>query len=236
MLTTVGLILAFAFQQAEPPISLSEASEIVWDGPFNTNAFFPEWSGEPDLTARYMGDEYGWPVWALAARIACPTQNGLEHPNACPAEDRDWIIRQAAAPQLEGNQRPRYNGSSFAGRVREGLQANSDVNTVAREAGLIWREARLSGCPVAQEAFDAFRNVSWIPTDHPLVDTRDELTLPLHADTIELTLQTYLQETRFTGWLAEGNPANRFNAFVVALQSCWTTPAVPAPWADTDAD
>lgn len=236
MLLTVLLTLALELQEASPEISSSQAHAAIWHGPFSANSFFPEHFVGPDLTARYIGDDYGWPVWAVAAKLACPNPETLDRSSACEPEERDWVIRQAAAPEIQEGARPRRNGFAFSQQMQVGLQANSDVNTVARDAGLIWREARMSACPVAQEAFDAFRNVSWLPTNHPLVYTSDELNLVLHADKIQLTLQTYLQETTFTGWLAEGNPADRFNAFVVALEPCWTTPSVPAPWEETDAD
>ena len=236
MILTVALAMTLGLQETGPLLSLSDSNAAIWEGPFNTGTFFPEQPGEPDLTARYFGDDYHWPVWAVAGRFICPTPDGMEHPNACAPDQRDWVIRQAAAPQVENSTRPRHNGSSLSRRVQEGLQADADVNAVARDAGLIWREARLSTCPVAQEAFDALRNVSWVPTDHPFVNSSDELTLVLHADTIEVSLNTYLQKAQFTGWLAEGNPANRFNAFIAALEPCWSTPPVPAPWAEADAD
>lgn len=241
LLSAVGLgvaLMAFgvsAHAQQEPTlddrqIATREISKIA----FTPEAFFPgDESGPRGLRVVYRGDDYGWPVWALAVRFGC---EGSREPGC----HRHWRARAVLAPPPPNANpmaqlflRPRSRGSSIVAKAVRLRASDPDRPwpSIVGELGLAWLETDHAACPRGTTALARVRDVKWISpwTVPPALNEEEERKPPpiyLHPDRLQIRL----------GSLSTTAVADEIGAAVWArelfatLQTCFTPSTAERPW------
>lgn len=224
-----AMAAALAFLVAAIPAPAQTAIEDVRDQvsalAFDPVRFFDQ---PPNaLMLRYRGDDRGWPVWSIAVRRMCIFQ-GAGKPCR-----QSSIARMVRAPALEGEGgRPRRRGSALIGDVQARVKAGADIPAAIAAAEPEWREADVLACPAALAVLDRVDAVRWVyPAAIGSFDAQGVMPpIMLHADTIEVTIPTYLAYARYSGAIVKETPAGWANEFALALEPCWKDATVAAPW------
>ncbi|OAN61988.1 hypothetical protein A7X12_23190 [Sphingomonas sp. TDK1] len=113
---------------------------------FDPVRFFPERS-EPAMAVRYLGDDYGFPVYAIAVRRGCTDADLGEARRTC--GDR-LIARMVRSPYVGKPPRARVRGQRlFAMIAKSPPQSDDALLRLLDKAGLEWLEADIRKCPTA---------------------------------------------------------------------------------------
>lgn len=224
-----AMAAALALMVAAMPAAAQDAIGDVRDQvsalAFDPVRFFDE---RPNaLLLRYRGDDQGWPFWSIAVRRTCTFQ-GAGKPCR-----QSSIARMVRAPALDGEGgRPRRRSSALIGDVQARVKAGADVAAAIDAAAPEWREADVLACPAALAVLDRADAVRWVyPAAIGSFSAPGAMPpIMLHADTIEVTIPTYLAYARYSGAIVKETPAGWANEFALALEPCWKDASVPAPW------
>lgn len=210
--------------------STTEVREIVQQLAFDPTKFFPSQYIKDHSILRivYTGDDYGWPVYAIAIAEGC--LDGENNPrDQCASRLRARMVRAPALPEAS---RPRQRGSRLVARLMEsGSVSPRQVQASLQDMGVEWVEADLRDCPGALSALARSAEAVWVPDAVANPRPGDELSgLVLHADIVQVEFQQYAKLTSYRGWIAERSPAAWAVEFASALEPCWRPAEVQAPW------
>ena len=217
----VGLIAPSAAQHARSSYDYRERTRAL---AFDPARFFPERS-EPAMSIRYMGDDYGYPVYAIAVRKGCTDADQGEARRICGGR---LIARMVRSPYEGEPPRPRARGQRlFATIERSQPQSDEPLLRALDGAALEWLEADIRNCPSAMTHLATSRDLKFLPaiglTDEPIQ-------VVLHADKISFEVGDYLTRSRYEGWLKPGSPGAWANDFAASLERCWKPSTASVPW------
>jgi hypothetical protein len=239
MHSRVSLILAavffsglasFAHAQQNEESPTYKVRDLVHELAFDPTKFFPSPYTEDRSVVRivYSGDDYGWPVYAIALAEGCVDD---EDPRLgeCSLRLRARMVRAPAPPELV---RPRHRGTYLVGGlVNRGATSREQVRASLTELGVEWGEADLRTCPGALAALSRSTGAVWVPERIANPTPEDGvLNLVLHADTVQVESQQYRRVSVYEGWIEEGSPAAWAVDLASTLEPCWRPAELPAPW------
>ena len=191
---------------------------------FDPARFFPERS-EPAMAVRYLGDDYGFPVYAIAVRRGCTDADLGEARRTC--GDR-LIARMVRSPYEGKPPRARARGQRlFAMIAKSPPQSDDALLRSLDKAGLEWLEADIRKCPIAMAHLATGQDPRFSSV---LNQTRQMPEIVLHADKISFEIGEYLMRSRYEGWLKPGSPGAWENDFAASLESCWKPSTALVPW------
>lgn len=176
----------------------------------------------------YTGDDYGWPVYAIAVAEGCVDREDVQQDN-CTSRLRARMVRAPAPPDLT---RPRQRGSYLIGEiVAKGAVSFDQIRTTLSEINPEWVEADLRTCPGAMDALKRSSEAVWVPEAVAEPDSDDGFVeIILHADIIEVELRQYARRASYRGWITEDSPAAWAENLAAVLEPCWGAARVAAPW------
>ena len=195
---------------------------------FDPAKFFPSPYVQDRSTVRivYTGDDYGWPVYAIAIAEGCI--DGEARPKDRGASR--WRARMVRAPAVPGVDRPRQRGGELVSRlVRAGATSADGLREALNTAGVEWVEADLRTCPGATRALAQSADAAWVPEAVAAPKPNDEQ-LVLHADIVRVEVQQYARLSTYRGWLAERSPGAWAVDLASTLGPCWRPATIAAPW------
>lgn len=174
------------------------------------------------ITIAYVGDEFGSPVYSMAIRQGC--LDGEKTGRHCASRRTVRMVRAPAPPDLS---RPRERGSHL---IRHLLRSEGPLRSALDRAGLEWLEAELNDCPAAAEKFQNAGSLTWVPPELYAPHSGGMRGIVLHADQVEVTFEEPARRSTYSGYVAEGSPAEWAVQFAEALEGCWRPATAPAPW------
>ena len=217
----LGQVAPVAAQDAPPSYDFRERTRTL---AFDPARFFPERS-EPAISVRYLGDDYGFPVYAIAVRRGCTDADQGEARRTC---GERLIARMVRSPFEGKPPRPRARGQRLFATIAQSQPQND--NALLRtldDTGLEWLEADVRKCPTAMAHLATGRDLKFSPAADP---TRQPLEIVLHADKISFEIGDYLMRSRYEGWAKPGSPGAWANDFAMSLETCWKPSMAPVPW------
>ncbi len=217
----LGLIAPSAAQEARPAYDFRDRTRAL---AFDPASFFREQS-KPALSVRYLGNDYGYPVYTIAVRSGCTEHDKGEARRTC---GERLTARMVRSPFKGDSPRPRARGQQLFVAISQAQPQNdNELLRLLDNAGLEWLEADVRKCPTAMAHLATSRNLRFSTTTAPLGQL-DEIVL--HADTVTLEIGSYLMRSRYEGWLKPGSPGAWANDFAASLETCWKPAAAPVPW------
>lgn len=225
----IPAVPGLAHAQAPPVVDTRDAVRRM---AFDPSRYFPS----PHIRDRsiiritYTGDDYGWPVYAIAIAAGCVDQENVRA-DGCVSGLRARMVRAPAPP---GMTRPRQRGSHLVNQVTQrGGSSPEQIRAALDDIALEWVEADLRTCRGATAVLGRLRDAEWAPDAVAEPNPAgEELSLVLHADIVRVELQQYARRTIYEGWLAEDSPAVWAESLAAALEPCWRPAATPPPWRD----
>lgn len=210
-----------AARDARPPYDFRERTRAL---AFDPSRFFPE-RPEPAISVRYLGDDYGYPVYALAVRKGCTPADQGEARRTC---GEQLTARMVRSPFEGKPPRPRARGQRlFATLGQSQPRSDGALSQALDAARLEWLEADIRKCPAAMAHLATGRNLGFSPAIEPTGQLGE---IVLHADKIDFEVGDYLMRSRYEGWLKPGSPGAWANEFAASLETCWKPATAPAPW------
>jgi len=210
--------------------SVSETRATVRGLAFDPALYFPSRyvADNSMIKITYTGDDYGWPVYAIAVAEGCVDREDVQRDN-CSSRLRARMVRAPAPADLT---RPRQRGSYLIGEiVAKGAVSFEQIRTALTETRPEWVEADLRACPGAMDALKRASEAVWIPEAVAEPDADEGyVEIILHADIIEVEVRQYARSARYRGWIAEDSPAAWAEGLAKVLEPCWRPAGVPAPW------
>lgn len=216
----LGLAVPSAAQDARSSYDFQERTRAL---AFDPARFFDD-RPEPAISIRYLGDDYGYPVYAIAVHKGCTEADQGEARRTCGARITARMVR---APFEGEPPRPRARGQKLFAMIARSAPRNDDaLLRVLDTARLEWFEADVGACPTAMAQLAASRDLKFSAA----LDPASEIELVLHADKVSFETGDYLMRSRYEGWLKPGSPGAWANDFAKSLAACWKTSAAPVPW------
>ncbi len=217
----LGLVAPLAAQDAPPSYDFRERTRAL---AFDPTRFFPERS-EPAMSVKYLGDDYGFPVYAIAVRRGCTDADQGEARRTC---GERLIARMVRSPFEGKPPRARARGQRlFATIAQSGPQNDGALLRLLDNTGLEWLEADVRKCPTAMAHLPTGRDLKFSPA---LNQTGQLQEIVLHADKISFEIGDYLTRSRYEGWLKPGSPGAWANDFAASLETCWKPSTALVPW------
>jgi hypothetical protein len=217
----LGLISPSAAENAPPDYDFRERTRAL---AFDPALFFPKPS-QPAMSVRYMGDDYGFPVYAIAVNGGCIAADQGEARQTCSQRLRARMVR---SPFRGVSPRPRARGQRLFARIGQSKPQNDDaLRLLLDNGGLEWLEADVVRCPAAMAHLATGRNLKFSPSMDQIGQPQE---IGLHADKITFEVGGYLAKSRYEGWPKPGTPGAWANDFVASLERCWKPATAPAPW------
>lgn len=180
---------------------------------------------EPMIAIRYMGDDYDYPVYALALQAGC---NPAEQPEQRLDCGRRLIARMVRSPYDGTPPRPRARGQRLFGTLTTARPDSDDALRRALDAAALeWVEADVRQCAPAMAHLATLRDVRFtlpIDLDKPLFE------MVLHADKVRIDTGDYLTRSHYEGWAKPGTAGAWADAFAKSLEGCWKPASAPVPW------
>ncbi|KQY89864.1 hypothetical protein [Brevundimonas sp. Root1423] len=207
-----------------------DVREIVQRLAFDPGTFFPSPHIKDHAVVRiaYTGDDYAWPVYAIAVAEGCVDGENIPRDH-CASRLRARMVR---APAVDAPSSPRHRGSRLIARLMEdGSTSPAQIQASLQGMGVEWVEADLRDCPGAVQALARSADATWVPEAIANPRPGDELSgMVLHADIVQVEFKQYARLASYQGWIAEGSPAAWAVEFASALEPCWRPASVQAPW------
>ena len=217
----LAVIVPSAAQGAGPAYNFQDRTRAL---AFDPSRFFPERS-EPAMSIRYLGDDYGYPVYAIAVRKGCTQADQGEARRTCGGRLTARMIRSPYKGKLP---RPRARGQRLFGMIAQANpQTDEALLRLLDNTGLEWLEADIRKCPAAMTHLATGRDLKF---SSPIDQSGSWDDIVLHADTISFGMGDYLTRSRYEGWLKSGSPAAWANEFADSLETCWKPSTATVPW------
>lgn len=210
--------------------SVSETRATVREMAFDPALYFPSRyvADRAMIKITYTGDDYGWPVYAIAVAEGCVDREDVQQDN-CTSRLRARMVRAPAPVDLT---RPRQRGAYLIGEiVAKGAVTADQIRTALTEISPEWVEADLRTCPGAMDVLKRSSEAVWVPEAVAEPDSdAGYVEIILHADIIEVELRQYARRASYRGWIAEDSPAAWAESLAAVLEPCWGPASVAAPW------
>lgn len=217
----LGLVAPSAAQDVRPSYDFRERTRAL---AFDPARFFSE-RFEPAMSVRYLGDDYGYPVYAIAVRKGCIDADQGEARRTC---GERLIARMVRSPFEGEPARPRARGQRlFATIARLQPQSDDALLRLLDNTGLEWLEADIRECPAAMAHLATGRDLRF---SSAIDQTGQSGEIVLHADKISFEIGDYLMRSRYEGWLKPGSPGAWANGFAASLETCWKPSTALVPW------
>jgi hypothetical protein len=221
----LGQVTPLCAQDAPPSYDFRERTRAL---AFDPTRFFPERS-EPTMSVRYFGDDYGYPVYAIAVRRGCTDADQGEARRTC---GERLIARMVRSPFEGAPPRPRARGQRLFGMIaRSQPQNDNALLRTLDDAGLEWLEADIRACPTATAHLATGRDLKFSSAADL---TGQPVEIVLHADKITLEIGDYLMRSRYEGWAKPGSPGAWAAEFAASLEACWKPSTASVPWRSAD--
>lgn len=216
---------------AEGAMSVDAIRSATRQLAFDPGRFFPDRHTDPLIAIRYTGDDYGYPVYALAVDRGCTKKDkSAEARKTCFSRLTARMVRAPGIGPAEGEGRSRRRaGAKIFGQLqnlapRDEAQLRGGIDSL----GLEWLEADLNACPAAMAHLETAGDIGFFDT--PVVPKDNSISIVLHADKIDFAYGGYLTRSRYEGYLAKGSPGAWAHQLAVSLGDCWKPAAATAPW------
>lgn len=215
---------------AERSMSVDAIRSATRQLAFDPDRFFPDRNTAPLIAIRYTGDDYGYPVYAIAVRRGCTPQDTGEARQTCFARLTARMVRAPGIGPAEGEGRSRRRaGAKIFGQLqnlapRDEAQLRGGIDRL----GLEWLEADVNACPAAMAHLETAGDIGFFAA--PVVPEDNSLDIVLHADKIAFSFGGYLTRSHYDGYLAKGSPGAWAHQLAVSLGNCWKPAAATAPW------
>ncbi|RYG79773.1 MAG: hypothetical protein EON59_15760 [Alphaproteobacteria bacterium] len=217
----LGLVVPLAAKDAPPSYDIRERTRAL---AFDPARFFPE-RLEPAMSVRYFGDDYGFPVYAIAVRRGCIDADQGEARRTC---GERLVARMVRSPFEGEPPRPRARGQRLFATIGQSKPQNDEaLLRLLDNAGLKWLEADVRKCPPAMAHLATVRDLKFSPAMDP---TGQPPEIVLHPDTVSFEIGDYLTRSRYEGWLKPGSPGAWANNFAKSLETCWKPSTTLVPW------
>jgi hypothetical protein len=217
----LGVIAPSAAQDVQPSYDFRERTRAL---AFDPARFFPE-RLKPALSVRYLGDDYGYPVYAIAVCKGCTDVDQGEARRTC---GERLTARMVRSPFEGEPQRARARGQRLFATIAPSQPQNDDALLgLLDNAGLEWLEADIRECPSAMAHLATGRDLRFSPA---LDETGQPGEIVLHADKVSFEIGNHIMRSRYDGWLKPGSPGAWANDFAASLEPCWKPSAAPLPW------
>ncbi len=223
--TAAALIICMsAPSHAQDAVPAYDFQERTRELAFDPARLFPEQS-QPALSIRYLGDDYGFPVYALAVRRGCVDADQGEARRTCGARLTARMVRSSFNGRPP---RPRVRGQRLFAFIAQSKPQNDDALLRSLDAaGLEWLEADVRSCIPAMAHLATGHDLKFSPG---MDITGSPAEIVLHADKVTFEVSDYLKRSRYDGWLKPGSPAAWANDFAASLESCWRPSTAVVPW------
>lgn len=217
----LGLAVPLAAQDTPPTYDFREPVRAL---AFDPDRFFPD-QPEPAMSIRYLADDYGFPVYAIAVRRGCADEDQGEARRTC---GERLIARMVRSPSVDNSTRLRARGQRLFGTIAQMRPQNDDdLVGFLEKMGLEWLEADVRKCPAALAHLATGRDLKFSPS---LDQTNELAEIVLHADKVTFEIGDYLTRSRYVGWLKPDSPARWAHEFAASLETCWKPSSAPVPW------
>lgn len=217
----LGLIAPSTAQDARPSYDFRERTRAL---AFDPARFFSERS-EPAMSVRYLGDDYGYPVYAIAVRKGCTDADQGEARRTC---GERLVARMIRSPFKGKAPRPRARGQRLFTTIGQSRPQSDDaLLRLLDNTGLEWLEADIRECPTAMAHLATGRDLQF---SSAIDQTGQPAEIVLHADKVSFEIGDYLMRSRYEGWLKPGSPGAWANDFAASLETCWKPSTAPVPW------
>lgn len=231
-----GLVAIAAQEELEPrDIELVEiARRSLWSELFDPSqlGIEPE-IGKVVVRAQYSGDDYDWPVWALAIEwdtdIGCNTEDRPRQPD----EWRAIVHRSAVPPNLaqeRGQVRPRARGIYAVRQFALLLSQHPETDPEDLVAGAVVERftANNEMCGSLVDRIHEIPSRSFLGDElHVQVAPRsdeDAILFSIHADRLNVELNSRWGITRVEDMVPrDGNIARWAVDLVEHLETCWSS-------------
>lgn len=230
-LVCAASLLVSGSAAAEEPNSrerLSHVRERIRSLAFDPANFFVGGSGQPpSITIRYSGDDVSWPVYAIAVEFGCILNEFGRRDCIGP------VARIVRAPAVDKGARIRRRGSQLTLRVHErGAFTDEQIKAELERQGIEWMQADLRSCSSAAPVMARAGAIRWAPQSiiNEAQGKSGDLSIVLHADTVEVTFNKYLQTATYRGYIAEASPAAWAVELAKGLEPCWRPATAKVPW------
>lgn len=218
---TLGIVAPLAAQNASRTYDFQERTRTL---AFDPARFFPE-GFELAMSVRYLGDDYGYPVYAVAVHKGCTADDRGEARRTC---GERLTARMVRSPYEGKPPRPRARGQRlFAMIAQSKPQSDDALLPLLDKAGLEWREADIRKCPTAMAHLRSGQDLRFSAV---LGEAAQAPQIVLHADKVSFEIGGYLTRSRYEGWLKPGSPGEWADDFVASLEPCWTPSMALVPW------
>lgn len=218
------LTAAIAQAQTGPQEDYDTLKRRVTDVAFDPDNFFGKDGRYFRIaTIRYRGDDWAFPVYAIAISNGCV----VERKSGCEARRIARMVRGTMASPPE---RPRWRGSALIGRLRKLGPLDGSALADALDANVDWLEADLDSCPGSRAALSSAGDARWISPELLASKPSDDIALVLHADTIRVEFAGYLRSAIYDSYIVAGTPTAWADAFARTIEPCWKPSGAPRPW------
>lgn len=195
---------------------------------FDPERFFDgNYVDSPILTIRYLGDDYDYPVYAIALFKGCHDADA-EGDRSC----RDRLqARMVRAPYDGEPQRPRWRGTRLLEELRiRGISSHKELLQALDNGVVEWLEADLATCPAALQHARNTADLRWF--GEPLVPEASEgIAIVIHYDTVDVRFRpNYFTDVRYQGHVDDSLPSGWADAFAKSLETCWKPATAIRPW------
>ena len=217
----LGSVSPSAAQNAAPSYDFRERTRAL---AFDPARFFPERS-EPTMSVRYLGDDYGFPVYTIAVRRGCIDAEKGEARRTC---GERLVARMVRSPFEGEPPRPRVRGQRLFATIAQSKPQNDEaLLRLFDNGGLEWLEADVGKCPTAMAHLATGRDLKFSPA---MDQTGQPAEIVLHADKVSFEIGNYLTRSRYDGWVKQGSPGGWANDFAASLEPCWRPSTALVPW------
>lgn len=217
-----GLVTPLTAQDSVPNYDFRERIHVL---AFNPDRFFPERFGLA-MSARYLGDDYGYPVYTIAVRKGCTRDDQGEARLTC---GERLIARMVRSPFQGTPPRPRARGQRLFGAIAQYEPQNDEaLLKLLDNAEMEWLEADVRQCSAAMAHLATVRDLRF----SSIIDQMGPTEIVLHADKVTFEISDFLVRSRYEGWLKPGSPGAWANDFATSQEACWKPSTAAVPWRD----
>lgn len=172
------------------------------------------------------GDDYGWPVYAIAILRGCLPEEALAEP--CVNRLTARMVRSPAPMNMS---RPRQRGLHLVGALlqRHATSRNA-IASQLRDIGVDWMEADLASCPGVESVMARSASLSWVPEDISNPAERNSISIVLHADKVRVEFEQYARISIYEGYIGDNLPSEWADQLAEVLEPCWRPASTKAPW------
>lgn len=227
---TISPATAEGATKAEEAMSVDAIRSATRQLAFDPGRFFPERYSDPLIEIRYTGDDYGYPVYAIAVDRGCTSQDIGEARKTCFGRLTARMVRAPGIGPAEGEGRSRRQAGAkiFVQLQHIAPRDEAQLRKSIDALGLEWLEADVNACPAAMAHLETDGDIGFFA--NPVVPKDNSLDIVLHADKIAFSFGGYLTRSHYDGHLAKGSPGAWAHQLAVSLGDCWKPATATAPW------